>query len=583
MAILGRSTPGWRVYPAAGTSGDTNPTSVANGMPRQKAEQRFGEGAGNDRATAGHFRHHGKQRLATGALAALLATNVALPWWPGALPTVAADTRPYNTAPLTSFESGLGAESVVTDGTSVVWVDGRGVLFSRTLADGRETRLLDTPAQRSHLALVGGVLVWVEREAGGSAIRGLRLGTGEVFTMASGPGERNSPAIGIGTVVWRDARAGNWNIYAYDLDAGREFALTTTAAPRGEIAISGRNVVWEEYRDGRWSLVAFDLAERRETVLTTGTDDEVMPAVGTDAVVFVRRQPGRSGGALILRDLASGQERLIVGGHLIQRPVIAGNLVVWEDWRDGVPNIYAFDRATAKEFAIAPHRGRAQPGDRRHGRRLAQPGQFSARLTAVRLVKALPTDPQDPPTVTDPDVRYFAETKHSVSGAIRQFWFLNGGIAVFGYPLSEPFEETGADGVKRQVQYFERAKLEANPADPKQISRVAARRGSGRRAQVPTVPYSDSTDERAYFPETGHAMKGWFLTFWKDNGGLTVFGYPLSEEVQENGRVVQYFERARFELNPSADSSRTGVVLGQLGREALLKQGWLVPEQQPTR
>jgi beta propeller repeat protein len=533
-------------------------------------------------------RLHGKRRLALGALAALLAANTALPWWPGTLPPVAADTRPYNTAPLTTFESGLGAESVVTDGTSVVWVDGRGVLFSRTLADGRETRLLDTPAQRSQLALVGGVLVWVERDrepasGWGPSIRGLRLGTGEVFTMASGPGERNSPAIGIGTVVWRDSRAGNWNIHAYDLDAGREFALTTAPAPRGALTIAGRNVVWEEHRDGRWTLVAYDLAERRETPLTVGTDHETMPDVGTDALVFVRRQAGRSGGALILRDLASGGERLIVGGHLIQRPVIADNLVVWEDWRDGVPNIYAFDRATAKEFAIARGEDARSPALGGTVVVWLNRGQFSARLTAVRLVKALPTDPQDPPTVTDPDVRYFAETKHNVSGAIRQFWFLNGGIAIFGYPLSEPFEETGADGVKRQVQYFERAKLEANPADPKQISvaRLGAASIAGR--TYPTVPYFDTTADRAYFVQTGHSIGGWFYTYWKENGGLTVFGYPLSQEVQENGRVVQHFERARFELNPSADGPRTGVILGQLGREALLKLGWLTPEQQPAR
>ena len=529
------------------------------------------------------LRRQGGRRLATGALVVVLATNVALPWWAGPAPASAADARPYNTALLTSFESGLGAESVVTDGASVVWVDGRGILFSRTLADGKETRLLGTPARRGQLALVGGVLVWVEHGADGAAIKGLRLKTGEFFTIASGPGERNSPVVGIGTVVWRDARAGNWNIYAYDLDAQRELALTTTAAPRGTIATAGRNVVWEEYRSGRWALVAYDLAERRETMLTTGTDDEVMPAVSSEAVVFVRQQAGRSGGALVLREFASGQERLIVVGHLIQRPVIAGNLVVWEDWRDGMPNIYAFDRATAKEFAIARAEDARSPAIGGTVVVWLNRGQFSARLTAVRLVKALPTDPQDAPTVTDPDVRYFAETKHSVAGAIRQFWFLNGGVAVFGYPLSEPFEETGADGVKRQVQYFERAKLESAPNDPKQIAvaRLGADSVGGR--SFPTVAPFDTTNDRAYFAATGHGVRGWFLTFWQDNGGLTVFGYPISEEVQENGRLVQYFERARFELNPAAGNPRTGVVLGQLGREALVKLGWLTPEQQAPR
>jgi hypothetical protein len=134
--------------------------------------------------------------------------------------------------------------------------------------------------------------------------------------------------------------------------------------------------------------------------------------------------------------------------------------------------------------------------------------------------------------------------------------------------------------VKRQVQYFERAKLEANPADPKQISvsRLGAEALAGR--SFPTTVYFDSNDEHAYFTQTGHSVGGWFYAFWKENGGLAAFGYPLSQEVQENGQTVQYFERARFELNPSADSARTGVRLGQLGREALVKLGWLVPEQQ---
>ncbi|MBX6342844.1 MAG: CAP domain-containing protein, partial [Thermomicrobiaceae bacterium] len=33
-------------------------------------------------------------------------------------------------------------------------------------------------------------------------------------------------------------------------------------------------------------------------------------------------------------------------------------------------------------------------------------------------------------------------------------------------------------------------------------------------------------------------------------GGLPIFGYPISEPFEQGGRLVQYFERNRFELHP---------------------------------
>ena len=58
------------------------------------------------------------------------------------------------------------------------------------------------------------------------------------------------------------------------------------------------------------------------------------------------------------------------------------------------------------------------------------------------------------------------------------------------------------------------------------------------------------------FSETGKAIRGKFLEYWQVNGGLAQQGYPISEEMQEKSEtdgkfyVVQYFERAEFELHP---------------------------------
>src|SRR5690606_35411718 len=69
--------------------------------------------------------------------------------------------------------------------------------------------------------------------------------------------------------------------------------------------------------------------------------------------------------------------------------------------------------------------------------------------------------------------------------------------------------------------------------------------------------------------------------YWYRNGGLPIFGYPISEEFQELSRTdgemhtVQYFERARFEWHPDKRGTPYEFLLGHLGREILIARGWL--------
>jgi hypothetical protein len=72
--------------------------------------------------------------------------------------------------------------------------------------------------------------------------------------------------------------------------------------------------------------------------------------------------------------------------------------------------------------------------------------------------------PRVAPFANTADRRYVPETGHSLSGRFLQYWTATGGIAVYGYPISEPFTETSpTDGKPYTVQYFERARFEAHP------------------------------------------------------------------------------------------------------------------------
>jgi hypothetical protein len=102
----------------------------------------------------------------------------------------------------------------------------------------------------------------------------------------------------------------------------------------------------------------------------------------------------------------------------------------------------------------------------------------------------------------------------------------------------------------------------------------AAQPDPGTRPILLTDPVPDPRQEGVlYFPQTGHTLRGSFLRYWQEHGGLSQFGYPLTEEFFEpsgpdNAPLqVQYFERNHFEMHPENADTPHEVLLGTLGRE----------------
>jgi hypothetical protein len=86
----------------------------------------------------------------------------------------------------------------------------------------------------------------------------------------------------------------------------------------------------------------------------------------------------------------------------------------------------------------------------------------------------------------------------------------------------------------------------------------------------------------ATFAETGQSLQGRFLDYWRSNGGLAVFGYPIAP--QDGAPLAQVLERARFELHPE-NQAPYDVLLGRLGVESLEAQGqdWpTIPKADPN-
>ena len=80
--------------------------------------------------------------------------------------------------------------------------------------------------------------------------------------------------------------------------------------------------------------------------------------------------------------------------------------------------------------------------------------------------------------------------------------------------------------------------------------------------------HAQQTQTVKFFSETGHNVKGDFLKFYNSNPNATfIYGYPLTEEFKnKEGRLIQYFQRARFEYREELSEGQR-VVLTSLGRE----------------
>lgn len=188
--------------------------------------------------------------------------------------------------------------------------------------------------------------------------------------------------------------------------------------------------------------------------------------------------------------------------------------------------------------------------------------------------------PAATPGVSAADERCFPETGFCLSGRLREFWERQGGLPVFGFPISAMRSEAGPVG-PISVQMFERARLELHPENRRPYDVLLGRLGADGMAQagVPASPPETPQAGCRFFAETGLNVCPPFLNAWRRYGldlgqpgisaaeSLALFGLPLTAPQPmrlSNGQTytVQWFERARFE-----DHGPNGVLFGLLGSE----------------
>jgi hypothetical protein len=162
-------------------------------------------------------------------------------------------------------------------------------------------------------------------------------------------------------------------------------------------------------------------------------------------------------GLYILRTPFSGPDCFAVTGHCVGGRFLDywrehGGLALngyplsdefTEVLEDGKPYTVQYFERTRLEY----HPGATRPYQ-------VQLGQFGRRI-----------HPATPPASRLTGADFFTETGHNVRGRFLDYWHANGGLAQFGYPLTEEITETLEDGQSYTVQYFERARFEYHPGN----------------------------------------------------------------------------------------------------------------------
>jgi hypothetical protein len=521
-----------------------------------------------------------------------------------------------------------------TDGTTIVWdkresvpqgdysTDSRDV-FAARVADSQPFPVAVGDIDQRFPDVSDGIVVWLED----NLIRAKNLASDETFDVGTtgdplpkdvGGYDREwllswrAPSISGTWVVWITLSGQTAKIMARNIttmaqpvtvaeggviDAGNDSVRPAFATPQ----ISGERIMWIDLSNGSagaWPLMSgtvFGDEVRKVLNLPTEQFD-----FANDLVTFGTKAPDPDKrDAIAIYHLDTGEKTLIVdapnAGPFKSPPATDGRFVFWGvetglggTWIDY--RLSGYDTISESQFTTDIDALNLQI-DLDGGIVAITNGHVGRYgISIASVANLLPSAPQPAPATTSPDWTYYPDTGHYLSSGFRDFWTQNGGLPVFGYPLTEEFSQHGLT-----VQYLERQRFEYHPefaGTPYEVElgRLGAEDAEqrGLNASQPFQPLQSSTTTDAnctFFAQTGHRLCFGFKTYWQSHGmefgdegvsyreALALFGYPISEEFIDpaTGYTVQYFERARFEFHPE-NPEPYRVLLGRLGAVVLDQQ-----------
>jgi hypothetical protein len=161
-----------------------------------------------------------------------------------------------------------------------------------------------------------------------------------------------------------------------------------------------------------------------------------------------------------------------------------------------------------------------------------------------------------------------AENTPTIDPVFLPFFETHEGPNILGEPITESFLDpiTGL-----LVQYFRNGRLELAQSETLEGDWQVRVTPLGEILGGWQPPLEGDHLDFAYrpgcrfFPETWHMVCHSFLDYFNTHGGADLFGYPISEIQIENGVLIQYFQKFRFEWK-QGESPSDEITFSPLGQ-----------------
>ena len=201
-------------------------------------------------------------------------------------------------------------------------------------------------------------------------IYGYNISSGKEFPICTSHGNQWSPAIAGNIVVWQDYRNASSNfktyfdIYGYNISSGKEFPICTEDGAQERPDISGNIVVWLDGRKGNiidtygygndiYDIYGYNISSGTEFPVCINPSAQYCPSISGNIVVWEDYRNGYFNPDIYGYDISSGKEFPICTANGTQElPDISGNIVVWQDNRNGKTAVYGYDLSNGEEFPI---------------------------------------------------------------------------------------------------------------------------------------------------------------------------------------------------------------------------------------
>lgn len=165
---------------------------------------------------------------------------------------------------------------------------------------------------------------------------------------------------------------------------------------------------------------------------------------------------------------------------------------------------------------------------------------------------------------------YFDETGHVVTGEfLAAYRSVPNPVQLYGYPITDAFQDTTRNLL---VQYFQKSRFELYPAGPVGNRVKVSPLGEYLYTPGPEVALPANPGACRTYSPGGYRVCYAFLSFYNRHGGQKQFGSPISNIELHDGRMVQYFQNARFEYYPEMPVGQW-IVLAHLGRQYFERHG----------